>query len=287
EGGDRDSQSDRLVFEHLVERPFVGLEPAQEYRLESAQDEVPLLVVMGFEHARAQHGRERERHEARDEYGNGNRDREFAEYAPHDSAHQQYRDEHRDERERDRKDGEADLLGALQRGLVRAHAAFDVAHDVLKHHDGVIDDEADRQGQRQQRHVVDGEAERVHRRVGADQRNRHRQSRNDGGGNRPQEQEDHEHDKPDRNQQRDLDILDRLADRARPIEMDLEIDRGRHLRPVGGQPLAYRIDDLDGIGARLPAHLQHDRTIVVEPARNPLVLNAVDDARYFLELDRI
>src|SRR5580700_9598867 len=46
--------------------------------------------------------------------------------------------EHGDQRERDRHDGEADLARALERRLERPHPAFDVAHDVLKHDDGVV-----------------------------------------------------------------------------------------------------------------------------------------------------
>ena len=37
--------------------------------------------------------------------------------------------------------------GALQRRLERPVALLDVAHDVLDHHDGVVDDEADRDRQ--------------------------------------------------------------------------------------------------------------------------------------------
>ena len=39
-----------------------------------------------------------------------------------------------------------------------------VPDDVLQHDDGVVDDEADRQRQRQQRDVVDRKAEQIHRR---------------------------------------------------------------------------------------------------------------------------
>ncbi len=48
----------------------------------------------------------------------------------------------------------------IMRGLERPLALLDVAVDVLDHDDGVVDDEADRDGQRHQRHVVDGVAER-------------------------------------------------------------------------------------------------------------------------------
>ena len=53
----------------------------------------------------------------------------------------------------------------LSAASIGPHAVLDVADDVLQHDDGVIDHEADRQGQRQQRHVVDREVERVHRRA--------------------------------------------------------------------------------------------------------------------------
>ena len=41
---------------------------------------------------------------------------------------------------------------------------LDVAHDVLEHDDGVVDHEADRDGQRHQREVVEAVAEQIHQR---------------------------------------------------------------------------------------------------------------------------
>ena len=51
-------------------------------------------------------------------------------------------------------------LGALEGGLDRPLALLDVAGDVLQHHDGVVDDEADRDRERHQRQIVEGVAER-------------------------------------------------------------------------------------------------------------------------------
>ena len=48
---------------------------------------------------------------------------------------------------------------ALERRLEGRHALLDVAHDVLEHHDGVVDDEADGKRQTEQRDVVDRVAE--------------------------------------------------------------------------------------------------------------------------------
>ena len=46
------------------------------------------------------------------------------------------------------------------------------ALDILDHDDGVVDDDADGEHQRQQRHRVGGEAHGQHDREGADQRHR-------------------------------------------------------------------------------------------------------------------
>ena len=52
----------------------------------------------------------------------------------------------------------------LQRGLQRRVALLEIAGDVLEHHDGVVDDEAGRDGERHQREVVEAVAEQVHAR---------------------------------------------------------------------------------------------------------------------------
>ena len=72
--------------------------------------------------------------------------------------------------------------------------AFDVAGDVFQHYDAVVDDEADRQRDREQRNVVDGVAEHVHEGAGADQRDRQRQRRNQRRCRRLQEHENDDDD---------------------------------------------------------------------------------------------
>ena len=83
------------------------------------------------------------------------RDGELAEEASHHIAHEQQRDKHSDERYGERQDGEADLPGAFKRRLHRGVAFLQVTRDVLDHHDGVVDDEAGRDGERHQREVVE------------------------------------------------------------------------------------------------------------------------------------
>ena len=66
--------------------------------------------------------------------------------------------------------------------------------DRLDHDDGVVDHDADRQHQRQQRHGIGREAQRQHHREGADQRHRHGDDRDDRGAQVAQEDEDHDAD---------------------------------------------------------------------------------------------
>ena len=85
-------------------------------------------------------------------------------------------------------------LSAASNGFI---AVLDMAHDVLEHHDGVVDDEADRDRQRHQREVVEAVADQVHQRAGAEQRQRHRDARDDRRPEAAQEDED-DHRRPAR-----------------------------------------------------------------------------------------
>ena len=107
---------------------------------------------------------------------------------------------------------------ACMRGFAHLH----VPDDVLQHHDRVVDDEADRERQRHQRQVVEAVAERPHHRERADDRERQREAGDDRRREVPQEQEDDQHDEDDRQHQRELDVVDRLADRHRAVAADAE-----------------------------------------------------------------
>ena len=82
--------------------------------------------------------------------------------------------------------------------LEARHARFHVARDVLEHHDGVIDDEAGGDDERHEREVVEAVAEQVHGAEGAEERDRHRDRRHQGGAPVAQEQEHHQDDERDR-----------------------------------------------------------------------------------------
>ena len=100
--------------------------------------------------------------------------------AADDAAHERDRQEHGHERERRREDGEADLLRRVDRRLERLDLLLlDEPEDVLEDDDGVVDDDADREREREQRDGVEREAHRAHERERADDRDRDRDRRDD------------------------------------------------------------------------------------------------------------
>ena len=238
------------------------------------------------EDARAEHRRQRQRNEAGDQDRHRDRHREFAEHAADDAAHQQHRDEHRDQREGDRENRERDLARALQRRVERLHAAFDVARDVLQHDDGVVDDEADRQRDRQQRDIVDRIAEHEHERAGADQRDRQRERRNQVAAGDFRNTKMTMTTSAIEMRERALDVADRLPDRHRAVVEHAHLDRGRQLRLVIGNLRLHAVDDVDGVGVGLPIDRQHDRAILAVPGGDLLVLDRIVDLGDFLQPHR-
>ena len=229
-----------------------------------------------LQEARAHHRRQRQADKGRDQDRGGDRHGEFAEQPTDDAAHEQQRDEHRDQREADRDDGEADFAGALDGRLHRFHAVLDVAEDVLQHHDRIVDDEADGQGQRHQRQVVQAVVQQVHHAERADQRDRHGDTGDDGGPDVPKEQEDHHHDQADGQHQRELHIGDRGADGQRTVHDGADVDRGRDRGFQSRQRLLDPFHRVDDVGARLLEDDQQDAALAVLPAGEQPVLRGID-----------
>src|SRR5436305_1312133 len=69
-------------------------------------------------------------------------------------------------------------------------------------------------------------------------------------------------------------------------EKGLHIDRARHQRAVLRQLAADRIHDRNGVGVRLTLDGENNGAVVVEPARDLVVLDAVDDTPDLVEVDR-
>ena len=164
-------------------------------------------------------------------------------------------------------------------------AELDVADDVFEHHDRIVDDEAHGEREGEQREVVDAVAAEMHHDERAEDRDRHGDARDDRGGEGAEEEEDYQHHENDREDEGELHLGDGLADRARAVDDDVQVDGGGQLLAERGQERLHGVDDLDGIGARLAAHLEIDRAVAVEPAGGFVALHAVDDLAEISEAD--
>src|SRR5215831_17281030 len=261
-GGEENPERDRLVAEHHVERALVERQHGIEAGLNDAVD-AAVVFRFAMHEARAQHRRQRERDQRRHRDRGRDGQREFAEHAADDAAHEQERDEHRHQRQADRQHGEADLARALERGLERRGAILDVAVDVLHHHDGVVDDEADGDGERHQRQIVEAEIEHVHRRARAEQREWHGYARNHGCPETAQEQQDDQHHEGDGERQRELDVVHGGANGGGAVENGFHLDGRWNPRRELRQLRLDLVDRVDDVGAGLLENGQYDAAVVV------------------------
>jgi hypothetical protein len=81
--------------------------------------------------------------------------------------------------QRDRNDGRSHLVHRHMRRLTRRHAARKIALDVLDDDDRIVDDDADRQHQAEERQHVQRKAEGEEHCEGSDQRDGNGDDRND------------------------------------------------------------------------------------------------------------
>ncbi len=230
--------------------------------------------------ARGHHGREGERDHGGDKDGDGEGDGEFAEETADHVAHEEQGDEHGDQRDGQRDDGEADLLAALEGGAHGRFAGFDVARDVLDHHDGVVDDESGGDGERHEREVVEAVAQQVHHAEGADDGERHGDRRNDGGGEVAQEEEDDQDDQRHGEHELEFDVFDRGADGGGAVGEDVDLDVGRQAGLQLRQELVDAVDDGDDVGAGLALHVDDDGGLAIHPGSLLRVLCRIDDGGY-------
>ena len=115
--GTEDDHRQATALHHPCEAGSVGIEQRVEHAFgERVEPSMPLLALH-LEHAAAKHGRERQRHDTRDEHRDNDGDGKFLEQPAKDAAHEQDRNEDGGKRYRHRDDREADLFGAVQRRL--------------------------------------------------------------------------------------------------------------------------------------------------------------------------
>ena len=177
----------------------------------------------------------------------------------------------------------------LRGGLVRRLAELAVPLDVLEHDDRVVDHDADGEREREQRHGVEREAEHPHEAEGRDQRDRDRRGDDQRRPRAAQEHEDGQHGEQRAEDQRELRLVDRLADRLREVRRRvvlLEREAGRQQRLHLVDALVGLVDDRDGVGAGLLADAEAHRRHAVEVRIVRGIGRAVLDARDVAEAHR-
>ena len=156
------------------ERGHHALEEAREPRVRGLRV-LRRGGVMPAEQLRREPGRDHERDGERDQHADRGVDRDRAHVRAHQPAHERHRQQRRDHGER-REDGrpahlvdrDRDQLGQRRPGCERA-----VAVDVLDHHDRVVDQDPDREDEREERHAVQREAPRPRREERCGEREEH------------------------------------------------------------------------------------------------------------------
>ena len=112
------------VVEHDGEGPAVGAHHPVQHALDQPVEPGGVRARRLADEMRADHRRQRQRHDGRDHDGEGKRHGELAEHPADDAAHEQQRDEGRDQRNADRHHREADLARAFDRGASAATCPF-------------------------------------------------------------------------------------------------------------------------------------------------------------------
>ena len=124
----------------------------------------------------------------------------------------------------DGEQGTADLVHGPVRRVLGREALAQIALDVLDHDDRVVDDDADRQHQPEQRQIVEAEAQRRHDGEGADQRDRDRHDRDDRRAPGLQEQDHHDDDQRHRLEDGLHHLVDRLLDELGRVVDDVVVE---------------------------------------------------------------
>src|SRR5205085_9611340 len=156
------------------------------------------------------------------------------------------------------------------------HTFFlDEVEDVFQNDDGVIDDDADAQHQRQHGDVVERQVEVEHQRIGRDDRRRDGDARDQ---RRAEVADEDQYDQ--RRKQRPqnqvlLNRFERTLDEDRLIAHHLDAEVRRQAALNLAQALLNGINDFDGVGARLLAHLEHDSLLAVQSRDGAGFLDAV------------
>ncbi len=227
-----------------------SLEPVQHAPQRAT---VPVAMLVRVRPDGRQHRVQREADQHGNQHGDRYGEAELVKELADDAAHEAYRQKHRHHGKGGGQHCQADFISAIQRRLYMVLAQLAMTHDVFPHHDGVVNQQADGQGQGHQRHQVEGEAQRLQGKQSAHQRHRQGEAGNHRTAPAAQKQEYDQHRQRRAFQQGGFHIGQRLFHLGGLVVGEVHLGAGRHAALHGIDHLLHAIGHFHHIGpARRP-----------------------------------
>src|ERR1700733_599149 len=161
---------------------------------------------------------ERKRVERGENNGNRNRNCELLIKPPRNSGNEGCGHKYSGENQRDSDHRAGELFHGFESSVLWSQPVLDVALHALDHHDGVIDDQTNRQHQAKERKRVDGKTKEGEEHERAHERNRHREKRDQRGTPALQEKIDNQEHQHESNQKRLNNFLDAFRNRTSRVK---------------------------------------------------------------------
>src|SRR5580698_2102912 len=244
-----------------------------------------------LEDARGHHRRKREGYEERDENRHGHGPAEGVDVFARVAVHECYRQKDDDQRERCGHDRQADFLRGFDGGVLAVFAFFfHEADDIFEDDDGVVDDDAYGEGERQQCHVVERKIHAAHEREGSDDAGGNGYGGDQDGAPVAHEEKDDGAGENAAEDQVFEERVDGRFDEVGDVVNDKELHAGREL---GAQFVELGFDvvgDLHSVGAGLAQDLNADdvfagSSLPIERGPSAKLFRAIFDLSYIPNAD--
>ncbi len=223
--------------------------------------------------------------ETRDE-GEGDGEGLIPEDLPRHALHEDEGEEDGDRRERRRDDSADHLPRPHDRGDGVAISALAKSRDRLEHHDRVVDEHADPEGESAEGHHVEGDVEDPHQQEGDGHRDRDREGDDSGREEVAQEEVEDEGGEERAEERARAHVRHRLLDVARLIEQDPELGPPQPLLPGHrGEALSDPAGDLHRVRVPLLVDMELDRRHALHPDPHLAVIGPADDAAQVPDTD--
>ena len=242
-----------------------------------------ILRLRQSQHAGTQHRRQGNRDDRRDDYGERHRHAELVEELPDQPVHKRDGHEHRRDGQRRCNHREADFVHRGDRRIDTGLTVLHVPVRVFQYDDRVVDDHADRNRERQQRHHVQREAHRQQECIRRDDRRRNCDRGDERSAKAAQEQQNHQNREAAAANQLALSLVNTRLHEVRHILHDEQPIAGWQFGSNDVQLVLRFVGHGNHVCARLLPHGQRHRRLTVQSCEAALILKSVFHKRDFVQ----